>query len=151
MDSSRDGVAGRAVRGFTSVYDRPPAAAWSAPGRANLIGEHTDYNEGFVLPFAITERTCAAAAPRDDDVIAVTSSAFPETVRVRFGDIAPGAVAGWAGYPLGVAWALAQARGRRLRRGPTCISIPTSRPAAGSPRPPRWRWRPPERSPACGA
>jgi galactokinase len=95
--------------GFGKTYGRAPDVIWSAPGRANLIGEHTDYNDGFVLPFAIAERTYAAAARRDDDTIAVTSAAFPETVRVRLGDIAPGTVAGWAGYPFGVAWALTQA------------------------------------------
>ena len=97
--------------GFGKTYGRAPDVIWSAPGRANLIGEHTDYNDGFVLPFAIAERTYAAAARRDDDTIAVTSAAFPETVRVRLGDIAPGTVAGWAGYPFGVAWALTQASG----------------------------------------
>ena len=47
-------VAARAVRAFADAYGRQPDVAWSAPGRANLIGEHTDYNDGFVLPFAIT-------------------------------------------------------------------------------------------------
>ena len=44
---------------------------WSAPGRVNLIGEHTDYNEGFVLPFAIDRRTFAALAQRDDGLVRV--------------------------------------------------------------------------------
>jgi galactokinase len=100
------------IGGFTATYRRAPDVAWSAPGRANLIGEHTDYNDGFVLPFAIAERTYVAAARRDDDTIAVTSAAFPGTERVRLGEIAAGSVPGWAGYPLGVAWALAQAHGR---------------------------------------
>jgi galactokinase len=103
--------------GFSRTYGRAPDVIWSAPGRANLIGEHTDYNEGFVLPFAIAERTYAAAARRDDDMIAVTSAAFPETVRVRLGDIAPGTVTGWAGYPFGVAWALIQASGLSAAAG----------------------------------
>jgi galactokinase len=76
----------------------------------NLIGEHTDYNEGFALPFAITQRTVVAAGRRDDDVITLTSTHQPGTVRARLGDVAPGAVAGWAAYPLGIAWALGQVR-----------------------------------------
>jgi len=98
-----------AVAGFTDSYGRAPDVAWSAPGRVNLIGEHTDYNQGLVLPFAISQRTIAAAARRPgSDVITVRSAAFAGTVSVRLADIAPGAVTGWAAYPLGVAWALSQ-------------------------------------------
>jgi galactokinase len=103
-------VAARAVRAFAAACGRQPDVAWSAPGRANLIGEHTDYNDGFVLPFAITQRTVAAAARRDDGVLTVGSTFMPGTVTMRAADIAPGAVEGWAGYPLGVAWALALVR-----------------------------------------
>jgi galactokinase len=103
-------VADYAVRAFADAYGRQPDVTWSAPGRANLIGEHTDYNDGFVLPFAITQRTAAAAARRDDGVITVGSTLAPSTVTMRVADIAPGAVDGWAGYPLGVAWALARVR-----------------------------------------
>ena len=103
-------VADHAVRAFADTYGRRPDVAWSAPGRANLIGEHTDYNDGFVLPFAITQRTAVAAACRDDGVITVGSTFAAGTVTFRAADIAPGAVDGWAGYPLGVAWALARAR-----------------------------------------
>ncbi len=100
----------RAVRGFARTCGRDPDVVWSAPGRVNLIGEHTDYNEGLVLPFAITQRTAVAAARRGDDLIALTSTHQPGIVRARLGDIAPGAVAGWAAYPLGVAWTLGQVR-----------------------------------------
>ena len=103
-------VTGRAVRAFADAYRRGPDVTWSAPGRANLIGEHTDYNDGFVLPFAITQRTAVAAARRDDGVITVGSTLAPRAVTMRAADIAPGAVDGWAGYPLGVAWALARVR-----------------------------------------
>ena len=106
----QESVAIRAVRGFTSRYGRAPAAVWSAPGRANLIGEHTDYNDGFVLPFAIAERTAVAAARRNDGTITVVSTFAPESVAVAVADITPGGGYGWAGYPLGVAWALGQAR-----------------------------------------
>jgi galactokinase len=105
-----ESVTGRAVRGFARTCGRDPDVVWSAPGRVNLIGEHTDYNEGLVLPFAITQRTAVAAALRGDDLIALTSTHQPGTVRARLGDIAPGAVAGWGAYPLGVAWALGQVR-----------------------------------------
>jgi galactokinase len=99
-----------AIRGLTASCGRAPDVVWSAPGRANLIGEHTDYNEGFVLPFAITERTVAAAARRDDDTITVTSTYDPGTFRARLGDIGPGTVTGWPAYPFGVAWAIARDR-----------------------------------------
>ena len=93
-----ESVTDRAVRGFTRACGRDPDVVWSAPGRVNLIGEHTDYNEGLVLPFAITQRTAVAAARRGDDLIALTSTHQPGIVRARLGDIAPGAVAGWAAY-----------------------------------------------------
>ncbi|GAA5031413.1 galactokinase [Microbacterium fluvii] len=90
---------------------------WSAPGRVNLIGEHTDYNEGFVLPFAIEYRTSVALATRDDARIRVSSSFDPEPVEVAIADLAEifpdgrDQVPEWARYPLGVAWALLQATG----------------------------------------
>jgi galactokinase len=65
-----------AARGFAESYGRAPEAVWSAPGRVNLIGEHTDYNAGLVLPFAIEQRTVVAAARRDSDVVAVTSTLY---------------------------------------------------------------------------
>ena len=56
----------RAVAGFREAFDREPDGVWSAPGRVNLIGEHTDYNEGFVLPVALGQPTRAAVARRRD-------------------------------------------------------------------------------------
>src|ERR1700722_149496 len=97
-----ESATGRAVRGFARTYGRDPDVAWSAPGRGDLIGEQTDYNEGLVLPFAITQRTAVPAARRGDDLIALTSTHQPGIEHARLGDIAPGAVAGWAAYPLGV-------------------------------------------------
>ena len=97
--------------GFAETYGRSPDAVWSAPGRANLIGEHTDYNEGFVLPFAITERTAVAAGRRGDDTIQVTSTSYPAGVGiVGLHRVVPGRATGWPAYPLGVAWAIAQVR-----------------------------------------
>ena len=101
-----------AAHGFAVTYGTDPDVVWSAPGRVNLIGEHTDYNEGLVLPFAIAERTVAAAGRRPGAEVAVTSTLYPGTVRAQLADLAPGAVTGWAAYPLGVAWALSQLRDR---------------------------------------
>jgi galactokinase len=92
---------------FTQITERAPDGLWSAPGRVNLIGEHTDYNEGFVLPFAIDRRTIVAAGAREDAVIRVASTFSDDVVEIPLAglDGARGS-AGWADYPLGVAWAL---------------------------------------------
>jgi len=98
----------QATRGFAERFGRRPVGIWSAPGRVNLIGEHTDYNDGFVFPFAIDRRTAVALGTRDDRVIRVTSAFAPEPVEIRLDDLTPDAVDGWAAYPLGVAWALGE-------------------------------------------
>lgn len=83
------------------------AGVWFAPGRANLMGEHTDYNEGFVLPFALAQGVTATATARDDELLVLRSKQVPdEPVTVSLGSLAPGSVTGWAAYPAGVAWAL---------------------------------------------
>lgn len=107
---------------------------WAAPGRVNLMGEHTDYNGGFVLPFALSQTTTVAAAVRDDRRVTVRSSrddadqsgsegsgedqssadqpsADQSGAAVEFGldDLAPGEVQGWAAYVAGTLWALEQA------------------------------------------
>jgi galactokinase len=52
---------------FLDRTGHPPSGVWAAPGRVNLIGEHTDYNDGFVMPFGLAQRVTVAVAPRDDD------------------------------------------------------------------------------------
>lgn len=105
---------------FLEMTGRRPDGLWSAPGRVNLIGEHTDYNDGFVLPFAIPHRTVAAVGLRDDDRgrVRVASTFAEEPVEVALDELddlfptttgAEPAVPEWAAYPLGVAWALRQA------------------------------------------
>jgi galactokinase len=93
---------------FERFYGYASQGVWSAPGRANLIGEHTDYNEGFVLPFAINRRTVLALGTRDDAVIRVASSFADEVAEIAIADLEPSALGGWSAYPLGVAWALGQ-------------------------------------------
>jgi galactokinase len=99
-----------AVRLFRERYGGEPSGVWRAPGRVNLIGEHTDYNDGFALPFAISAGVCVAAAVRDDGLVALSSRQEGEAVvTVALDALAPGLVSGWAGYPAGVAWALRSA------------------------------------------
>ncbi|MFF3289036.1 galactokinase [Streptomyces sp. NPDC003023] len=83
---------------------------WAAPGRVNLIGEHTDYNDGFVMPFALPHTTVATVSRRDDGVLRLSSADMPgEPVELRVDDLAPGRPGGWTDYPAGVVWALRDA------------------------------------------
>ncbi|WP_210716983.1 galactokinase [Amycolatopsis acididurans] len=101
-----------AAEAFRSVHDRAPSGVWSAPGRVNLIGEHTDYNDGFVLPFALPHRLAAAASPRDDQLLTVATLGSDGRIQradpIEIPQLRPGAVEGWAAYPAGVAWVLAE-------------------------------------------
>ncbi|BCL15566.1 galactokinase [Micromonospora sagamiensis] len=102
-------VADRATAGFRQRYAAEPAGRWAAPGRANLIGEHTDYNDGFVLPFALSLRTVVAAAGQPDGVWTVCSELADESIEFTADDLAPGRVTGWGAYVAGVVWALREA------------------------------------------
>ena len=88
---------------------KTPAALYRAPGRVNLIGEHTDYNDGFVLPAAMEFSCWTAVAPRDDRKLIVHSENFSETIEGHLDDLKPFPESTWANYPLAVAWALQQA------------------------------------------
>jgi len=93
---------------FAETFGGKPEGRWWAPGRVNLIGEHTDYNDGFVLPLALEQGVAAAARRADGPVLRVRSVQQDETVEVPLDDIAPGTPPGWASYVAGVAWALRQ-------------------------------------------
>ena len=104
------GAADRAADWFAEGYGGQPEGVWHAPGRVNLIGEHTDYNEGFVLPFALGQGVRAAASRRDDGLLELRSRQVPASpVTVPLSKLAPGSVAGWAAYPAGAAWAIREA------------------------------------------
>ena len=100
---------------FLREFGVPPAGVAYAPGRVNLIGEHTDYNDGFVLPMAIEDGIAAAFAPNDDRTIRIHANEFGETREIGLEVAARDPVAdpGWFGYGLGMVWAMAAA-GRPL-------------------------------------
>ncbi|MFH8365970.1 galactokinase [Streptomyces sp. NPDC018031] len=102
----------RAAAAYREVYGAAPAGVWAAPGRINLIGEHTDYNDGFVMPLALPLTTLAAASARDDGVLRLSSGDVPGSVVTLSVDaLSPDARDGgsWAAYPAGVVWALREA------------------------------------------
>jgi galactokinase len=93
---------------FVTRHGHRPTGVWAAPGRVNLIGEHTDYNDGFVMPFALAQAVTVAAAPRDDRRWSVSSLSNGESAVFGPADLQPG-MAGWQAYVAGVVWALAEA------------------------------------------
>ncbi|WP_017588186.1 galactokinase [Nocardiopsis ganjiahuensis] len=92
--------------GFRKVFGSDPEGAWTAPGRINLIGEHTDYNDGFALPIALPHSLTVAAARRQDGLVRLRSGQFPDVFEARLADLSPGSVPGWAAYQAGALWAL---------------------------------------------
>ena len=96
--------------GFVELYAAAPEGVWSAPGRVNLIGEHTDYNDGFVMPFALPHTAVAAVSRRTDGVLRLHSADVEGgVVELRLDDLTPESDRNWTAYPAGVVWALREA------------------------------------------
>jgi galactokinase len=96
---------------FQDAFGSAPDGVWQAPGRVNLIGEHTDYNDGFVLPFAIDRTARVAVRARSDSTLRLLSTYGDQGMTAADTSSLDGAGAkGWTKYPLGVIWAL-QERG----------------------------------------
>ena len=107
--SREDGVS-RATKLFVDMYATAPEGVWAAPGRVNLIGEHTDYNAGLCLPIALPHRTFIALKPREDTKVRVVSDVAPDKVaEADLDGLKARGVDGWSAYPTGVAWALREA------------------------------------------
>ena len=101
------------MEAFEERFDAAPTVVVRAPGRVNLIGEHTDYNDGFVLPMAIDRAIWIALRPRDDGEVRVFSLDFMAWNRFAL-DALEKTDAGWAEYVKGVTWSLQEA-GHQLR------------------------------------
>ncbi|MFJ9414515.1 galactokinase [Streptomyces sp. NPDC101227] len=103
-------AATRTAEAFHAVYGTAPTGIWAAPGRVNLIGEHTDYNDGFVMPLALPHTTVAAASARPDGVLRLHSGgADGGVVELLIDELRPAPAGTWAAYPAGIVWAMREA------------------------------------------
>lgn len=102
---------------FNEHFRSEPDVIARAPGRVNLIGEHTDYNDGFALPFAINRSTLAAVRLRDDRIIRVATDFAPGVAQTNLDSLDAASSLGWAAYPLGVVWALGEVAETRSMPG----------------------------------
>ena len=105
-DSRLASLASRVVEAFAREFGGEPAVLVAAPGRVNLIGEHTDYNDGFVLPAAIDRHVVMAARPRADRNVRLHAADMGESAEFDLDDISSDEVCRWSNYERGVAWAL---------------------------------------------
>jgi len=99
------------LKTFEDIYGgAEEARLFFAPGRINLIGEHTDYNGGYVLPCAIEMGTYCAIKPRDDRIMRMFSGNFPEAgiMEWRSDKLVKRAEAGWSNYTAGMVWSMAE-------------------------------------------
>ncbi|GAA4095228.1 galactokinase [Streptomyces hundungensis] len=108
--SERGAPARDVAAAFRALYGYEPEGVWAAPGRVNLIGEYTDFNEGFVMPLALPHTAVAAVARRTDGAVRIHSADIAgPVVELRADELAPLSGTGWAAYPAGVLWALREA------------------------------------------
>lgn len=94
--------------GFIDIFGYEPHGLWSAPGELSLLGDDSDYSDGFVLSLAIDRRTVVAVGLRKDRKLRIASTEADEIAEISLENLSPEQVHGWAAYPLGVAWALGQ-------------------------------------------
>jgi galactokinase len=99
---------------FSDRLGRRPDGVWAAPGRVNLIGEHTDYNGGLALPIALPQCTFVAADVLDDRVVVRSAQRPDEPVEVALDDVGPGSPSGWGGYVAGAVAMLRTAAGQQV-------------------------------------
>jgi len=97
------------VEAFEAKFSAPPTFVSSAPGRVNLIGEHTDYNNGYVFPVAINRKTIIAASPRNDKKLCIHAHNFDSTVEEPLDKLKPTKTKSWSNYSKGVAVVLLEA------------------------------------------
>ncbi|POX54306.1 galactokinase [Streptomyces sp. Ru72] len=96
--------------GFGEIYGTAPEGVWAAPGRVNLIGEYTDFNEGFVMPLALPHTAVAAVSRRTDGVLRLHSADIEgPVVELHVDELQPLTNTSWAAYPAGVVWVLREA------------------------------------------
>jgi galactokinase len=92
---------------FQTVFGSNPDVIAAAPGRINLIGEHVDYSDGFVLPFAISSKTTVSIKKRDDSKIRLASAQRQSSIfEIDLSQLKPGSEGKWERYPLGVIWVM---------------------------------------------
>ncbi|MDF1512942.1 MAG: galactokinase [Anaerolineae bacterium] len=103
----------KVTRAFSSRFHKQPTLVVRAPGRVNLIGEHTDYNDGFVLPVAVDRAAWLAIAPQDEPWATVRALDMRNDEKTFPVDRVPASAGGWSDYPMGVVWAFLE-RGMRL-------------------------------------
>ena len=104
---------------FTQMYgEGGDIRGYFAPGRVNLIGEHTDYNGGHVFPCALTLGTYGLARKREDNILRFYSANFPKAgmIQSSLEELVPSEEAGWTNYPKGVMWTF-EKRGYKLTCG----------------------------------